>query len=1007
MLNPDQSPFCIGDLRNSVDLPIRINQTNPILIEILRIDLDTNRNETITLSAKDINKLKRQAKKGHEKNNPPNPLTLRYAVKKTGLYRLQRVIDESKLDVRRRPSDTLVVGCPVAMVQVAPHDKCIGDLSDFRIRVDATPPLRIKFSKTLNRVDNGNVVLSIHPEGLITPLARQRTSGALVPLEAADGVDVSWARARSIDIPLNESLGVGGGWHYVIDEIHDACGNVANYSNTPSLDQSQRKLLKGRQWEQRFFVHDRPQAALRGCDSQHPIKVEKGKSKSLSIQVSPAGTGKLEDTSYRVTYLFTPQEDILPDQKHPGSAMIHELITKDLVRGLEVSEPGLYTLRSMSTEFCGGEVIEPSSCLLLNPPEPDLTITSETIPDKCAGNSIGVMVNIDLYGTPPFHISYDIRQTGGQNTPKTEIIDRLHTQLELKPPTAGHYVYEITNIKDAVYTNPRSLGYKRLVIEQDVKPPAVAHILDAHRTRQACIEEPVTFPLELSGEPPYKLDYELVHRGQRKRHTIDGIHSKIFMLTTESLNQGGEYILALSSITDRSECKIFLKEEAKADVGLQRPRAAFGHFEGKRNISAVEAKQVGLPLRLQGEPPWTLTFRNNDDKTGSLMVKTLQQSNDKIDVDAEGTFEILDVHDATCPGSIEISSSQFTVRRIPRPSIQIAENAMITYTTDMYIRKEVCEGDEDITELSFTGTAPFDVEFEQHLKSQIGLKSVSTKTFTAGLNVAFLRMETSEAGSYQYKFTKLGDASYSHDRQKFSPLIVLQQVHGRPLARFTEAYKTYKYCHEEETGDEIIPITLTGLPPFQLELDIRHQSTVRSEVVNVPSIISNHYDLHIPHRFLALGTHSVTIRNVKDSRGCQRKTDLNAPHVQVSVADVPSISPMEAQTDYCVGERISYTLSGSPPFNVFYTFRGHERKAAVPSTEFRRIAENPGLFVINAVSDYKSTETCKTKVELKKVIHEMPSVRVSKGRTNTVDIHEGGEAEILFEFGGSPPFHFT
>lgn len=37
----------------------------------------------------------------------------------------------------------------------------------------------------------------------------------------------------------------------------------------------------------------------------------------------------------------------------------------------------------------------------------------------------------------------------------------------------------------------------------------------------------------------------------------------------------------------------------------------------------------------------------------------------------------------------------------------------------------------------------------------------------------------------------------------------------------------------------------------------------------------------------------------------------------------------------------------------------------------------------------------------------MPSVKVSHGKSVEVDIHEGGEAEILFEFWGSPPFEFT
>jgi nucleoporin POM152 len=106
-----------------------------------------------------------------------------------------------------------------------------------------------------------------------------------------------------------------------------------------------------------------------------------------------------------------------------------------------------------------------------------------------------------------------------------------------------------------------------------------------------------------------------------------------------------------------------------------------------------------------------------------------------------------------------------------------------------------------------------------------------------------------------------------------------------------------------------------------------------------------------------------------------------------------------------VGERISYTLSGAAPFEVFYTFQDVQRKAKSPNTNFRRIAEKPGTFTITGVSD-KASE-CRANTNITKVIHEMPSVKVSKGRQVEVDIHEGGEAEILFEFWGTPPFEFT
>lgn len=171
---------------------------------------------------------------------------------------------------------------------------------------------------------------------------------------------------------------------------------------------------------------------------------------------------------------------------------------------------------------------------------------------------------------------------------------------------------------------------------------------------------------------------------------------------------------------------------------------------------------------------------------------------------------------------------------------------------------------------------------------------------------------------------------------------------------------------------------------------------------DVPSTSTN---IRIPHHSLHQGKSSVALRRVSDSRGCSRTLDLNTPRVQVSVHDAPTIVPIQTQEDFCVGDRLGFSLTGAAPFDVFYTFEGHARKANVRDTTFRRLAEKPGTFSITGVQD--SASQCRATTSITKHIHGMPSVRVSKGKESYVDIHEGGEAEILFEFGGVPPFEFT
>lgn len=1005
-MNPNQTAFCIDNLTTFVNLPIQINQTNPILIELLRVNLDTNLNETITIPAKEIRRLKKQDQKQSLNGDLTSPRYLQYPVKHTGLYRLQRVVDESKLEVQRRFSDTLVVQCPSAYMRTVPESKCIGDLSDFHLQVDATPPINIKYSKIVNGQESGHAVLSIPPQSPISPLARQRSSGALVARDSVTNVDVSWARSQSTRIPLNESLGVSGTWQYSVDEVEDGCGNVVNYAKPRLTDLHKPHVPTKAPLEQRFSVHERPRAALRGCDSQNPLRFPKGKSIRLPIQLSSTGRDTPEKRTHQLSYLFTPSAEVLPNLEHPQVAALEGFTLEPHAAGHEVSEPGLYTLHSVESAHCTGEILEPSSCLLSNPPEPSLSIETQVIPDRCAGNSVGLLVDLDLTGTPPFQISYVIRRSGGPMTPQVEETNLLHTQLEFRPVHSGHYTYEFQHISDAIYREPRSLHDQCLILEQDVKPPASARFLDAYPARKTCIGEPVSLGIQLLGEAPWKLDYELVHHGRRQKRKKDAIESSIYTLTTEELTSGGEYSFALTAVTDKSGCKVSLEQETKIQVALQRPKASFGLVEGQRAISALEDKKIILPLRLQGEPPWTIQYRNLDDAGDALTTKLFRSTNDEIEVKEAGTYELVHVDDATCPGNVDAASNRFTVQWIPRPNVQVSESAAIKLLHDKYMKKGICEGDEDAVEISFTGTPPFDVEYIHNMKPDRGSQSTSTKKFTAGINLASVRMETTEAGVHQYKISKLSDLSYNHNPRKFSPVTIEQRVHSTPTATFVNGGKTYKYCKEEEAGGESVPISLKGLPPFHLEFEIRHHSSSKPELVVIPNIETLQYNLHIPHRLLALGTHAVRIRKVRDANGCQGRMDQHAPHVQVNVAEVPGITAQESRTDYCVGDRISYTLSGAPPFHVFYTFQSQERKASASTTNFRRLAETPGEFTITAITDQRSVD-CKAHTKITKVIHEMPSVRVSKGRTATVDIHEGGEAEILFEFGGTPPFEFT
>ena len=976
----------------------------PIVIELLRVDFETNSNETITVTGRELGKLRKQADREFGKPDPTSALTLKLPIKRSGLYRLSRVVDQSNLEVRRGVSDLLVVQCPSASIEPVALHKCKGDLTNFQISVEGTPPLRIKYSKTVNGKDTGHHVLEhISPEDLLSPLIRQRTPGAPIAFDSSSELDFSWARMQHVQVPINESLGLSGYYKYTLDEVRDACGNAIEFTGSQLDIPLRRKSAEGKVLEQMLKVHERPRVAFHGYNAQPEVKVESGKSFELPIDITSTGSRSLSDSLHKISYGF---EHTVADQGQAVEGTVHDITMKPTDPLPEVRAPGLYSLRSVETEFCTGDILEPSTCLLTNPPKPSLAVSHEVIPGRCAGKPVGLTVGLELTGTPPFRVFYSVSHDGGEIAPEMKVIPQVHEQIEFKPSVAGHYVYAFTHVSDAVYSSPQSLN--GLKVEQEIKPPASARFAHPSAIRKICIEETASPYVDLIGHGRLELEYELIHDGRRRKttkKTIVGNGGAGVTIETETLREGGEYTLALLSIKDENGCKSPLSQELKLDVGLQRPKVSFGFIESKRAVMALEQKKVELPVRLQGSPPWHLSYRNREPPAEPTLV-TLYERNDKIEVNRAGIYEILEMHDSGCSGTIDESANRFEVQWIPRPAIHVPQGATIQLEDGKYVKKDVCEGDEDATEIYFTGRAPFHVVYEQRLRPDYGSQSTTSRSIKAGLNSAVLKMDTSNAGLNEYELVKLSDYSYDHDPYGFTPVKLQQRVLSNPFARFTNSGKTYKYCKEEESGDEVIPIALTGVPPFHLEMEIKHQAITKPETVNVPHIESKQYSFHIPHRLLALGTHSLTIRKVTDSRGCQRNIDFNAPHVQVSVADVPTISPLEAYVDYCVGDRISYTLSGVPPFNVFYTFQGQDRKAASPTTSFRRLAEKPGEFTITGVSDHRSTDTCKARVAISKFIHEMPSVRVSKGRTATAEIHEGSDTEILFEFGGTPPFEF-
>lgn len=695
VLNPGGAAFCLGGDQPTVSLPIHFNATVPVEIEVIRTDLETNSQETLKLTKSQISAIKKLVKK-QDQDPDLTEVKFDYPVKKPGAYRLGKVLDEYKLDVQRPTKNTFVVPCPKARVVASPSsDRCLGDLSDLALEVIGTPPLKINYSRVINGKDHSFHFQSLQPEGYSSPLLGSHRSSALVLPD--DESFVSWAKPETVTVSLNESMHVGGAWQYSVDEVRDAFGNIVRYQS-PADDPEMRP--KPKYLVQDFNVKERPAASLRGCDLRKPLKVAKGKSTQLPIGFHIAGQ---RDTAHTMTYQFSPIDSLTKNGDHGEVIKTESYSAKNAKDHPTISAPGLYTLRSVSSGSCEGEVKEPISCLLLNPLEPNLVLRSNDIPDKCAGNSIGVAVDFDFVGTPPFIVNYDAIHNGVPERKSFSTTSMRH-QEEFIPSVAGTHKYVFKSISDSVYS-AQPLSGPDMTLETTVKPVASAFLRKPADVVNACLEEEVEvdviFP---AGEAPFTLEWELVHDGKRKQFKAEGIQEKFFKIQTSKLVQGGEYSVALVAVKDISGCRIFLQDELKIAVRRQRPRAAFGLVEGRFKAMTIEDARVALPLRMSGEAPWTVAVRNLDEGDNAKIVRTsLKSGNDVLHVAQRGVYEIVDVSDKQCQGTVDPKASRFEVDWFPRPELSLLQSPSIHQGRGGFIKNDICEGDVDGFEIGLLG----------------------------------------------------------------------------------------------------------------------------------------------------------------------------------------------------------------------------------------------------------------------------------------------------------------
>ncbi|KAI0274973.1 hypothetical protein BC834DRAFT_839954 [Gloeopeniophorella convolvens] len=1057
-LNPYSQRFCLNSPSSTVLIPVLLNNTNPTSLRYSITPLGYTESsggkvDSVTLSARDLKAIDNarleqlQVAKtspqrqdyddyddyddeyanddsGDSQSSLPRlqktQSLVHIRLSKPGILRLRDVSDPSGVDARIiYPSEVTIAPCPQAQFvdgdPLARGDniKCaaaglntLDGEKDVRLDLSifGVPPLSLKWFKEINGRREYFVVEGIE-------------SGHISDSEPSTPT----SSPQEVRVPLTVSAEAFGAHIYVLESVTDALGNVEGLSSSwppsKSSDLSNSKISRSLQ------VLHRPNMAFKGCGPQKPASLRTGSNVSLLIHTHEADD---LDSPWDVKVRYQPPTDesgkSINKRLRPWQQIIHTLPGKrDL--NVDADAPGDYTIVDIKGKYCDGDVLSPETCTVVELPKPAAEIEWKRI-HECSGDT-GVSATLVLHGTPPFHVYHRMQR---DKEPARELVKTFHNsrgEMTLQPSQSGHYIYSFSHLSDANYNR---VELKGPTIDQVVHPLASANFAGSSgRERMvinSCSGDSVDVDVHLGGTGPWNLELQLVGPKDSETISFSDINTsrrRLQIAVPKDVNsEGGSFDINLVSVSDSSKCKRVLSVPGvTVNVRKVKPTAKFYGRDSQRRLVTLETEQASLPLRLTGDGPWRIKYRIRDHPE-QIFSARLESANDYLRVREKGVYEILEVSDSRCPGTVLGQGSSYEVDWVPRPSAAISSNTEAVYEpyNGTYILPPVCEGQGGHVDFDLTGRPPFQIMYNIARAGETGgTKLLDQPTFNSIQPRTRFQLHTSEPGRIYYEVKQVGDTAYPLSKHKGVVIprsdrpLFEQEVLIRPSARFASSSRL-SYCLNEnlvpqDKGISDGTIILQGTPPFELMLSVQPLAGAERFEQTV-TVHDSTWRLDLPaFTFKSVGPHQVTIEAVKDASRCEQTLpDPQERSIWVDVAESAAIFPLERREHFCVGEVPQFQLEGIPPWTIGYRVNGKVYMQEAKQSPFAFAQQQAGEFKITSIAQQQ--KMCKSAVtDLSFAVHSLPSAQVGHGNRIFQDIHEGDQAEIKFSLIGEPPFTFT
>lgn len=1019
--NPHSHTFCLPPISPAhVLIPVLVNNTIPTNVRYSFIPLGSGRVEYLELGTKELKAIEHarveglqvvrskdvsgydeyddeddeEADAGARLQKTQSLLHLRFS--KPGTIRLDRVLDSSNVAARLvHPVEVTVVPCPTAQyTDDAVQDvRCAGETSDVDLTIDirGVPPLSLQWSKDVNGRKEYFLVEGI--EDSSHSHTAQEVTRARIP--------------QKLKVPLSLSLDVLGKHTYNLESVIDGMGNIVH------LNEGYRDAKITRS----LSVLRRPSVSFKACGPGNPTSLLIGSEAPVALTVSNADP---VDGPWDIDVRFEPASGDGKRTKPWDKKLQTRENKNDVV--LNAGVPGEYTVTGIRGKYCDGDVLAPETCKVVEKAMPTAEIEWKRI-HECSGDT-GVSASLVMHGTPPFQVYYRTQRDAEPPRDLFKTFTSSRGELTLQPEDSGHYYYTFVQLSDAYYKKVALDGPN---IDQIVHPLAAADFVGGRGRRVVSSCEGVTVGIEvdLRGTPPWNLELQVV--GPRSTDALEITDIKtsptriLVPIPSDIDKEGGTFDVELVSVVDSYGCRRSISVPGvSVNVRRVKPTVKFYGKHGQREITILEDDGADLPLRLTGDGPWKVKYHHmgNPDR---LFTAVLKSPNDYIHVTQKGVYEILEVTDSQCPGSVIESENTYTVNWVSRPSARLDPATVCTFEpyNRSHILPPICKGQDAHVDLELTGRPPFQIMYNIARNDEAGGTIVLDQpTFSSIQPHTRFQLHTSIVGRKYYEVKQIGDNAYPLAKHKNAViprsdrLLFEQEVMARPSAKFKNDNRILFCLNDALTSREAISndggvIQLDGTPPFQLALSIRNlaASHVHKETIEVHD---KTWILDLPsYHFTSIGPHQITVESVQDSSHCEQK-ELHPLHrsIWVDVAESAAITPVDKRVDFCVGDVAQFQLEGTPPWSIGYRINGKSYTQEAKKSPFSLMHQQAGEFTVTSVSQQQ--KLCKATVtDLQFSIHSLPAAQVGHGKRIFQDIHEGDQAEIVFTLIGEPPFTFT